>query len=94
MEKGKIEHTYWAPYVNIDLRQYGISVADSQRFLDPCETSLAARSKEKLLFAQASTNLASCICYLKCRSPGKCHTAVFAATKGALKSRRKGVKMT
>ena len=42
-------HDYWIYYVNIDLRrQYGISVAKSG------ETSLAARSKEKRLYSQAT----------------------------------------
>ena len=42
-------------YVNIDLRhQHGISVPELQMFLCANETSPAAKSKEKLLFSQAT----------------------------------------
>ena len=55
-------HDYRIYYVNIDLRrQYGISVAKSS------ETSLAARSKEKRLYSQATRLLilkGTCFVYI------------------------------
>ena len=89
VEKGKIEHTYWAPYVNIDLsHQYWISVAESQKFL------LAKRpqrrgARRNYCFRRLVPILLLAFVISSVVHQAKCHTTVFAATKGTLKSKEK-----
>ena len=50
-------HDYQIYYVSIDLcHQNGISVAESQTFLDLCEMSPATKSEVKQMFSQANFN--------------------------------------